>query len=93
MSPTPFQAQLHDEASQALEKKGIPFESFADEHAVVISFESVDLTILESSAYFTSGVLKHAFERKDYQSMEVLTAEALAYLDLLTYGNHSTKPG
>jgi hypothetical protein len=50
------------------------------------------LTILESSAYFTSGVLKHAFERKDYQSMEVLTAEALAYLDQLTYGHH-TKPG
>ena len=93
MSPTPFQTQLHDEASQALERKGITFESFADEHTVVISFESVVLTILDTSAYFTSGVLKHAFERKDYQSMEALRGEALAYLDQLTYGNRGTKPG
>ena len=84
MSPTPFQAQLHYEASQLLKRKGISFESFADEHAVVISFESVDLIILGSSAHFTSGVLEHAFEQKDYQNMEVLTAEALAYLEQLT---------
>jgi hypothetical protein len=85
MIPTPFQAQLHYEASQALEKKGIPFESYAKEQALVVTFESVILTILENSAHFTSAVLKHDLERKDYQNIEALIAEAAAYLERLTF--------
>ena len=86
MTSTPFQTQLLDEASRALQKKGISFESFAHENALVIGFESVVLTILDESVQFTSGVLQHKLERKSYRSSEALVAEAIAYLEQLTFG-------